>query len=273
MTIHAKEAAKIIKNRAPNFTPKIGMILGSGLGKVSAQIENAIKISYSDLPCFSITHIKGHASTLHLGFLKGVPVACLEGRSHFYEGGNAAEVLLTLIRTLKLIGCEMILTTNAVGSLREDMPPGSLMVVEDHINFTFENPLVGKNDDEFGPRFSSMDNAYDDKLRERLLVTAKKNNIILHKGVFLADLGPSFETPAEIRAFKILGADTVGMSTVPETIIARHCGLKVATVCAITNLAAGMSSEELSHEHTLKNAALAVENLATLFVEFVASFK
>lgn len=269
MTTFAKEAAAIIKKRANGFVPKMGMILGSGLGAVSSQIENAIKIPYADLPCFSVSHVAGHASMLHLGMLKGVPVACLEGRSHTYEGGNSIEVLKTLIRTLKLIGCEMILTTNAVGSLREDMLPGSLMVVEDQINYMFSNPLIGKNDEEFGERFVSMENAYDKDLREKMLAVAKKHNIHLYKGVYLATSGPTFESPAEIRAFKVMGADTVGMSTVPETIIARHCGLKVVTVCAITNLAAGLSAEQLSHEQTLRGAKLAIENLAKLFLLFV----
>jgi len=269
MTTFANEAAAIIKKRSNGFIPKIGIVLGSGLGAISSQIENAIKIPYEDLPCFSVSHVAGHAKMLHLGLLQGVPVACFEGRSHGYEGSNVFEVLKTMIRTLKLLGCEFILTTNAVGSLREEMLPGSLMVVEDHINYMFSNPLIGKNDDEYGERFVPMENAYDKDLREKICKVAATNNITLFQGVFLAASGPTFETPAEIRAFKVMGADAVGMSTVPETIIARHCGLKVVTVCAITNLAAGISVEPLSHEQTLRGAKLAVENLAQLFLAFV----
>jgi xanthosine phosphorylase len=269
MTTFAKEAAAIIKKRTNNFTPKIGMILGSGLGVISSQIENAIKIPYEELPCFSVSSVAGHAKMMHVGILKGVPVVCLEGRSHTYEGGNCMEVLKTIIRTLKLLGCEMILTTNAVGSLREEMGTGSLMVVEDQINFMFSNPLIGKNDDEFGDRFVSMENAYDSELRSKMLAIAKKRNITLYKGVYIATSGPTFESPAEIRAYRTMGADATGMSTVPETIIARHCGLKVITVCAITNLAAGLNPETLSHEQTLRGAKMAVDNLAKLFLAFL----
>lgn len=275
MTQSAKEAVAIIKKLAPNFVPKIGMILGSGLGAISSQIEDAVSISYSDLPNFSAHPvaghaIAGHASKLHLGILKGVPVACLEGRTHLYEGGAAVDVIKTLIRTLKLLGCEILLTTNAVGSLLLDVPPGNLVLVKDQINFMFNNPLIGKNDDEFGPRFVSMDNAYDADLRKSMIQVAQKIGISLREGVYLASSGPTFETHAEIRAYKTLGADVVGMSTVPETIVARHCGLRVVAVSAVTNFAAGLSPEVLSHEGTLKGAALAIESLVKLFLAFVA---
>jgi xanthosine phosphorylase len=274
MSQFAKQAAEIIKKRVPNFVPKVGMILGSGLGAVSEQIENRITISYADLPNFSVSHVAGHGSKLHLGMLKGVPVACLEGRSHTYEGvSEAFTVLKTLIRTMKLIGCEILLTTNAVGSLQKSFGPGSLMAIKDHINFMFSNPLIGKNDDDFGPRFVSMDNAYDADLRKTMLSVAKKLSVPIFEGVYLADSGPTFETHAEIRAYKILGADAVGMSTVPETIIARHCGLKVVSVASITNFAAGMSDEILSHEGTLRGAKMAIDNLAKLFVAFVEELK
>ncbi|MCL5260637.1 MAG: purine-nucleoside phosphorylase [Gammaproteobacteria bacterium] len=269
LTDNAKQCAEIIKKRAPNFIPKIGMILGSGLGAVSDEIKNAVIIPYSELPGFSITEVEGHGKRLHIGILKGAPVACLEGRTHIYEGSEEAmSSLRTIIRALRLIGCEILLTTNAVGSLRTQYGPGNLMLVKDHINFTFFNPLIGPNDDEFGGRFVSMDNAYDKDLRDIMLGIAKKIGVELPDGVFLADSGPTFESHAEIRAYKMLGADAVGMSTVPETIIARHCGLKVITVCAITNFGAGLSTEVLSHEGTLRGAKLAVENLAKLFLAF-----
>lgn len=272
----AKEAAAIIKKRAPNFIPKVGMILGSGLGAVSEQIENAVIIPYSDLPNFTVatSTVAGHSSRLHLGMLKGVPVACLEGRCHTYEGIiPAIEVLRTMIRTLKLLGCEILLTTNAVGSLRKEVGPGSVVAIKDHINFLFSNPLIGPNDDEFGERFVSMDDVYNTKLREKMLATAKKLNIPMTEGVYLATSGPTFETHAEIRAFKILGADLVGMSTVPETIIARHCGMKIVSVGAVVNYGAGMTDEVLSHEGTLRMGKIISENLAKLFLAYVAELK
>lgn len=272
----AKEAVAIIQKRMPNFVPKVGIILGSGLGTVSEQIENAVIIPYSDLPNFNITSstVAGHGSRLHLGMLKGVPVACLEGRCHTYEGQVAAiEVLRTMIRTLKLLGCEILLTTNAVGSLRKEVGPGSLVAVKDQINFLFSNPLIGPNDDEIGPRFVSMDDAYDSKLREKMLATAKKLNIPMTEGVYLATSGPTYESHAEIRAYKMLGADLVGMSTVHETMLARHCGMKVVTVSSVTNYGAGLSDEILSHENVLKMGKLISVNLAKLFLAFIAELK
>jgi len=265
-----KKCAAIIKKTIPGFKPKVGIILGSGLGAVSDQVENASIIDYKDLPGFHVTDIAGHSKKIHLGILKGVPVACLEGRSHLYEGTTKAiESLKTIIRTLRLIGCETLLTTNAVGSLRLEHGPGDLMAIEDHINCIFQNPLTGPNDDEFGERFVSMDNAYDSDLRQKLLTIAQKLNIPLSSGVYVATSGPAFETHAEIRMYKMLGGHAVGMSTVPETILARHCGLKVVSVCAITNMGAGLSKEILSHEGTLKGAKLATDNLVKLFLAFI----
>ena len=264
-----KKCAAIIAERAPGFKPKIGVMLGSGLGAISDQIQNAVIIDYKDLPGFYVTSLEGHSKRMHLGMLKGIPVVCLEGRTHYYEGEGSTESIRTIIRTLKTIGCEMLLSTNAVGSLRVEYGPGNLMVIEDHINFTFQNPLTGPNDDEFGDRFVSMDNAYDDELRQKLLAIAKKSNIPLQSGVYVATSGPTFETHAEIRMYKMLGAHAVGMSTVPETIVARHSGLKVASICAITNLGAGLSKEILSHEGTLRGAKLATDHLIKLFLAFI----
>jgi len=264
-----KKCVGIINKAIPGFRPKIGIILGSGLGAISDQIQNASIIDYKELPGFHLSNIEGHSKRMHLGILKGVPVACLEGRTHFYEGAGSAESIKTIVRTLKTLGCEIFLTTNAVGSLRIEHGPGNLMVIEDHINFTFQNPLTGPNDDEFGKRFVSMDNAYDKDLREKLLEIAEELKVPLSSGVYVATSGPTFETHAEIRMYKMLGGHAVGMSTAPETIIARHCGLKVASVCAITNLGAGLSKEILSHEGTLKGAKLATDNLIKLLLGFI----
>ncbi|EKD45387.1 MAG: purine nucleoside phosphorylase [uncultured bacterium] len=268
-----EKCVAIIAAKAPGFKPKIGMILGSGLGAISDQIQNAVIIDYKDLPGFYVTGLEGQSKRMHLGMLKGVPVVCLEGRTHYYEGVGSTESIRTIIRTLKKIGCEILLTTNAVGSLRVKHGPGNLMVIKDHINFTFQNPLIGPNDDEYGGRFVSMDNAYDLELRKKLLAIAKKLDIPLSSGIYIATSGPTFETHAEIRMYIRMGGHAVGMSTVPETIVARHCGLKVASVCAITNLGAGLSSEILSHEGTLRGAKLATDNLIKLFLAFVEEQK
>ena len=221
---------------------------------------------------FGVATVQGHAGRLVLGYLRGVPVACFQGRLHFYEG-ISNESAQTFIRTLKLIGCEMVLLTNAAGSMNMDAGPGSLMLITDHINFSFKNPLMGKNDDMFGERFVPMEDAYDPALRQLALDVAKQNNIKLHQGVYMGVLGPSFETPAEIRAFMMMGANSVGMSTVPEVIIARHCGLRVLAISAITNYAAGLSKQGLSHEETLKYAAIASTDMIKLVENIIASLK
>lgn len=266
---HPHWAAEIIDARTGGFRPRLAMVLGSGLGKVAEQIEDRVTIPYAELPHFAVSKVAGHNAKLHLGILKGVPVVCMEGRTHTYEGDNALEVIRTIFRTLKLIGCETVLTTCAVGSLNIDTGPGDLVLINDHINFMFSNPLIGPNDESFGERFVSMDNVYDAVLGEKIAAVAQKQGIKLREGVYLATSGPTFETHAEIRMYKMLGADVVGMSNVPEVIVSRHAGMKVASICAVTNYAAGLSNEVLSHEGTLKGAALAVEKLATLILEAV----
>lgn len=261
-------AAVVIQQQVPNFKPTLGLILGSGLGAFADKIEQAKIIPYQNLPGFSQCSVEGHHGELHLGWLSGIPIACLKGRAHYYEG-NSNEVLQTMIRTLKSLGVETLLITNAAGSLRFDMKPGELMLISDHINFQFNNPLVGPNDSTFGPRFIGMEDAYDPNLRQQFLTIAKQLNIKLTEGVYLGVLGPSFETPAEIRAFRILGADAVGMSTVAEVILAKHCGMKVTAISAITNMAAGLSEEKLTHEGTLKTAGQATHDLSHLLLTFM----
>jgi xanthosine phosphorylase len=270
MTTATKTAIQaILDQHAPEFRPKIGIILGSGLSSLAAEIANPIEIPYHLFPNVPKSTVEGHAGCFVLGTLKDCPVICMNGRLHHYEGVDN-EAIKTVVRVFSVIGVETLLITNASGSLREDIPPGNLMLISDHMNFSGNNPLIGPNDDEFGPRFFPMENAYDAELRKSLLDTASSLEIPLKEGVYIGVAGPNFESPAEIQAFRTLGADAVGMSTVPEVLIARHCGMKVTAIATSTNFAAGMSEEVLSHEGTLrvgKQAASALKTLLSAFVE------
>ena len=257
----------VIAERAP----RLGIILGSGLGAVAEALEDAVQVPYTELPDFPAPSVQGHAGTLALGTLSGVPVACLRGRRHVYEGGDPG-AMRGPVRALKAAGAEALFVTNAAGSLRASVGPGSLMAISDHINMLGVNPLTGPNDEAVGPRFPSLRDTYDPDLRATLATTAAELGIALAEGVYLATAGPSFETPAEIRAFRTLGADAVGMSTVPEVILARHAGLRVVAVSAITNLAEGMSDEALSHEQTLRYADEAAGDLTRLIIGFCGAF-
>ena len=259
----AGSALEVIRGRAPDLRPRVGLILGSGLSGIADAIEQAIVIDYADLPGFPQPGVEGHAGRLLLGTLGSVPVACLQGRVHLYEGGPAPAINI-LPRTLKALGCEILILTNAAGSLRPEIEPGAIAVIEDHINLLGHNPLVGANDATIGPRFPDMSEVYDRELRARVAQVAERLGIALRAGVYLATLGPSFETPAEIRAFRVLGADLVGMSTVPEAISARHAGLRVLGLSLATNLAAGLADRPLSHEETLTQAASAAATLERL---------
>jgi xanthosine phosphorylase len=259
------EAAAVLTQ---HLTPRVGIVLGSGLGSVADAVQDATSISYADLPGFPRPGVAGHAGRAVVGHLAGVPVAVLMGRAHFYEGGDPAP-RVTPVRTLRAAGAEVLVLTNAAGSLRAELGPGRLMAIADHINLTGSNPLIGPNDDAIGPRFPSLRDAYDPALRAELHAAAADLDIDLDEGVYLAVSGPSFETPAEIRAFRTLGADAVGMSTVHETILARHAGMRVAAVSAISNLAEGMSDVPLSHEQTLADAQRAAGDLARLLEAFV----
>lgn len=261
------EAAAVMTERA-GLRPRVGIVLGSGLGAVAEAVEEPTAIDYADLPGFPRPSVEGHGGQAVLGRLGGVPVAVLQGRAHVYEGGDLDEIR-TPVRALRAAGADTLVLTNAAGSLRPDVGPGRLMLISDHVNLSGLNVLAGPNDDEIGPRFPSMRDAYDPELRAGLRAAAEELGTALAEGVYLAVSGPTFETPAEIRAFATLGADAVGMSTVHETAVARHCGLRVAAVSAITNFAEGMSDEPLSHEQTLRDAQRAAEDLAPLLVRFV----
>lgn len=257
-------AANYIVSNYQFAPPKVGIVLGSGLGALSASIDNKIVVPYSKLPGFPELSVKGHSGNLILGQLNGQSVVCLEGRSHSYERTSSYEEVKTYVRTLKLLGCEYFIATNASGSLQEEIGPGELMLIDDHINFQPGNPLVGANDDAFGPRFPPLDNAYDKKLKTIILEQAQLMDIQLHTGVYISVLGPCYETAAEIRAFKLLGADAVGMSTVPEVIVANHCGMKVAVIATITNHATGLATSSHDHENVLAMAHQAAETLCKL---------
>ncbi|MEM8947814.1 MAG: purine-nucleoside phosphorylase [Pseudomonadota bacterium] len=256
-------AADVVRARIPDAAPRVGLILGSGLGGFADGIEAGTAIDYADLPGFPQPSVEGHGGRLVLGTVGGLKVACLQGRVHLYEG-VPVQAILPMIRTLRAIGCETLIVTNAAGSLREDVGPGSLVLIEDHINMLGQNPLTGAVRD----RFLDLSEAYDKGYRERVQLVAAREQIELATGVYLATPGPSFETPAEIRAFKALGADLVVMSTVPEVIAARHAGLDVIGFSIVTNLAAGMSGNALSHNETLSEAGAAGAKLSRLLTAF-----
>jgi xanthosine phosphorylase len=266
MSTDGAAAAAVIAARATE-PPRLGIVLGSGLGGLADALEGAVAIGYDELPGFPEPGVAGHGGRLVLGRLGGLPVAALQGRRHIYEGGEPTGMAAP-VRALGRAGVDALFLTNAAGSLREENGPGSLMAIADHINLLGVNPLTGPNDERIGPRFPSLRDAYDPELRGLLQAAAERLGIPLPEGVYLATAGPSFETPAEIRAFRTLGADAVGMSTVPEVILARHAGLRVAAVSAITNLAEGMGGEALSHEQTLHHASAAAEDLTRLVTAF-----
>jgi xanthosine phosphorylase len=262
-----REAARVLEERG-GLRPRLGVVLGSGLGAVADAVRQPTEIAYEELPGFPRPTVEGHGGRAVMGEIGGVPVALLQGRAHLYEGGPVDE-LRDPVRALSAAGAEILVLTNAAGSLRREVGPGALMLITDHLNLSGTNVLAGPNEDDLGPRFPSMRDAYDPELRAELQSAARELGIGLAEGVYAAVGGPSFETPAEIRAFRTLGADAVGMSTVHETIVARHCDLRVAAVSAITNYAEGMADDPLSHEQTLRDAARAAQNLAPLLVRFV----
>ncbi|MEC8899372.1 MAG: purine-nucleoside phosphorylase [Candidatus Neomarinimicrobiota bacterium] len=258
------KSVKLIRSKSKGRRPKVGIILGSGLGFFADIVENKLSFSYDDLPGFPKAGVAGHAGQLTLGQISGTEIAVLQGRAHYYESGQA-NVMKTPVHTLAELGCEILILTNAAGSLMPDAKPGSVMLLTDHINFTGVSPLFGEQGN---ARFVDMVDAYDPELRKSFQEIANQQGITIYKGVYTWFCGPSFETPAEIKAAKLLGGDAVGMSTVPEVILARFFGLKVVALSIITNMAAGMSATALSHEQTMENADRAAKDLETLLSEF-----
>jgi xanthosine phosphorylase len=261
------QAAAVMTERA-GLRPRVGVVLGSGLGAAADAVASPTVIEYSELPGFPEPTVAGHGGRAVLGHIGETPVAFLQGRAHVYEGGDLERIRVP-VRALREAGAEIVVLTNAAGSLRTEVGPGRLMAITDHINLSGMNILAGPNDDDVGPRFPSLRDAYDPELRERLRAAAEELGTDLAEGVYLAVSGPTFETPAEIRAYAAMGADAVGMSTVHETAVARHCGLRVAAISAISNMAEGLNPEPLSHEQTLRDAERAASALAPLLVRFV----
>ena len=253
-----------IRSRAGDAPVRLGLILGSGLGHLAHAVDG-IAIPYADLPGFPHVGVSGHNPQLHIGTLEGVRVAVFGAREHYYESGNPRAMLLPL-QVLKALGAESLILTNAAGSMRPDIPPGNVMLLSDHINYSGLNPLIGEKTD---ARFVPMTDAHNPALRAALKAAAQAQGIDLPEGVYCWYSGPSFETPAEIRMLKLLGGDAVGMSTVPEVILARFLGLKVAAISTITNMAAGMSDEQISHEHTKAMAPLGAAKLESILRHFL----
>ncbi len=268
------EAAKFLRTRMGRLTPRVGVVLGSGLGAVASRVSEGVVIPYSDIPHFPQSTVEGHAGRIVAGRLGGAPVVVMQGRVHFYEGYTQAQVTFPM-RVLGAAGIEAVILTNAAGGIRESYELGQLVALSDHINMMGWNPMVGPNDARFGRkkntglRFFDMTEAYSQRLRGLAQQAAHDEGITIAEGVYLAVSGPSFETPAEIRAFRTLGADLVGMSTVPETIVARHMGIEVLGISCVTNKAAGMSDRPLSHEEVFETGRLVERRLSGVLERLV----
>lgn len=251
-----------------DFVPEVAIVLGSGLGDYAKQIKVAYELPYSEIEGFPVSTVPGHAGKFIFGFLEGTAVVCMKGRVHYYEGYPITDVVLPT-RLMKLMGAKILFLTNAAGGVNTTFHAGDLMLIKDHIACFAPNPLIGPNIDELGVRFPDMSHVYDTKLQEIIRDTAKEQEVYLQEGVYAQLTGPSFETPADIRMMRVLGADAVGMSTVVEAIAANHMGMRICGVSCISNLAAGMTSNPLSHEEVQEAADQAAPNFARLVTESV----
>jgi purine-nucleoside phosphorylase len=259
------EAVSFIRSRTP-IAPQAAVILGSGLGGFADRVEAAVEIPYAEIPGWPVSTAIGHSGTLVMGTFAGVPLAVMKGRAHLYEGHTADRVIFG-VRVLGRLGANAIVITNACGGVREDLAPGDLVLISDHLNLQGTSPLVGPNDDTLGPRFPDMSDAYDPALRAIAHDAAGRLGQTLSEGVYAAWLGPAFETPAEIRMIRVLGGDLVGMSTVPEVLAARHMGLRCLAISCVTNMAAGILPEPIDAEHVLIVGAKAQDRLTALLAE------
>jgi purine-nucleoside phosphorylase len=261
----ASEASRYILAKSQPRTPRVAVVLGSGLGGVADAVEDGVEIPYNEIPHFVSSTVEGHEGKLIIGSCGKVDVALMKGRFHFYEGYSMEEVTLP-VRVFNLMGIRSLVLTNAAGGAAPHLSPGSLMAITDHINMMGENPLRGQNDERFGPRFQDMTSVYTPAYIEAAHVAAREIDAVLFEGVYMALRGPSYETPAEVRMMRKLGADAVGMSTVPEATVARHCGMNVLAISCITNVAAGLTSGEINHSEVMTTGERAGRQLAELIV-------
>jgi purine-nucleoside phosphorylase len=262
-----REAAEYIRSRSA-LTPKVGLILGSGLGVLADHIEQPVSIDYRDIPFFPQSTVEGHAGELLIGTVQGTPVVLMKGRFHMYEG-YGPEMTAFPVRVMKELGVTTLLVTNAAGGVNTSYEPGDLMLISDHLNLTGRNPLVGPNDNELGARFPDMSQAYSRRLREIARKVAVDKGVPLQEGVYAGLLGPTYETPAEIRMLRTLGADAVGMSTVSETIVARHAGIEVLGISCISNMASGILDQPLSHEEVMETTERVREKFLSLVLSII----
>lgn len=264
-----QEAADYIKSRITN-TPTIGLILGSGLNELADAVKNPVIFKYKDIPHFPQSTAPGHKGQLLFGEMEGKNVLVMQGRFHYYEG-YPMETIVFPIRVMKLLGLQKLIVTNAAGGVNKSFNPGDLMLIEDHIKMGGGHPLIGPNQSQFGPRFPDMSHAYDKDLREIALKKAEKLNITLQKGVYAFMTGPSYETPAEIRMLRTLGADAVGMSTVPEVTTAAHCQIDVLGISCISNMAAGILDQPITEEEVIEAGKLVKDKFSLLLQDIVSS--
>lgn len=262
-----KKTVEFIQNKI-TFKPDVAIVLGSGLGEFAEKITVEKTISYNEIPNFPVSTVSGHGGAFIFGYLDDVKVVCMKGRVHYYEGYDISDVVLP-IRVMKLLGAKILFLSNAAGGINLSYKPGTLMMLEDHISGFVPNPLIGPNIDELGVRFPDMTNVYDYDLQNLIIKTAKQNNIPLEKGVYLQFSGPSYETPAEIKMMRNLGADAVGMSTVCEAIAAKHMQMKVCAISCITNMASGITGEKLNHEEVKEVANRVKKEFETLVYEAI----
>jgi len=264
----AHHAAQMIRSRI-KLQPTVAIVLGSGLGAFADDLAEASSISYSEIPGFAQATVEGHAGRLVIGKAGEVPIAAMQGRFHFYEGYSLEEVTFP-IRVLKLLGVHTLILTNAAGSLNTEFTPGSLMIISDHINLLGANPLTGPNDERFGPRFPDLTTTYAPELQNMVIEEAKAMDLDMRRGVYASLTGPSYETPAEIHMVRTLGGDAVGMSTVPEAIVARHMDMRVIGISCITNLAAGVSNRPVDHSQVISTGERVREQFTELLRRVVA---
>jgi len=264
----ASEAARYIQAKAKGRTPRVAVVLGSGLGGVADAVQDGVEIPYSEIPHFVSSTVEGHAGKLIIGSCGGVDVVLMKGRTHFYEGYSMEEVTVP-VRVFNLMGIRSLILTNAAGGAAPHLLPGSLMAITDHINMIGENPLRGPNDERFGPRFPDMTAVYTPAYVEAAHEVAREIGVVLFEGVYMALRGPTYETPAEIRMMRKLGADAVGMSTVPEATVARHCGMRVLAISCITNVAAGLTNAEIDHSEVMTVGERAGKQLTELIVQVI----